>query len=107
MTHRARFVDESSTSTVASTPVYEVRLLRALGAAEAMAMLDSVRPEWSLNLAADAQQVDRARLSVLWLEKIIGCHRARAAVAGMQACDLELDGSREALKSVAPRQPGP
>ena len=70
-------------------PIIEVRLLRALGTCEEMAQIGTVEARSALGLACDLHAVDRADLAVLWVEKIIACTRARAALTGMEVDDVE------------------
>lgn len=62
-------------------------LVLALGLAEAMARGRGVDPSWALGVAARAHAVDPLRLATLWLDKLLGCDRARAALEALRRGD--------------------
>lgn len=66
------------------SPRSEVRLLLALATAESIAASHTAHPRDALAQAATAYAVAAGELAAIWLEKVIGCARARALLASMQ-----------------------
>jgi hypothetical protein len=64
---------------------HEALLMQALSAAETKACAGDVSARDALAAAASELQVHEGTLAMLWLEKLVQCHRAREALAASAA----------------------
>jgi hypothetical protein len=65
----------------------QIRFLRALDVAQGLLDVRDVEPRHALQLAAREHGVDQGHLTLLFLQKLVGCARARATLAAMAAGD--------------------